>query len=56
VLARGSRGQDHRLAVEVDDGGSGGEPGKPAGFELNGDSAELAVVNDGFGGMHTLHG
>ena len=56
VLARRGRGQDHGLAVEVYDGGSGGEPGKPAGFELDGDAAERPVVNNGFGGIHTLHG
>jgi len=56
VLARRGRGQDHGLAVEVDDGGSGGEPGKPAGFELDGDDAERPVVYNGFGGIHTLHG
>src|SRR5262249_22085527 len=56
LLSGGGRGQDHRLAIEVYDGGPGRKLGETAGFEFESYGAELAVVNDGLGGMHTLHG
>src|SRR5690606_18702567 len=44
--------------VEVRDGGAGGLTGQAAGLEADGAGAELAVVNDGFGGrdLGSLHG
>jgi hypothetical protein len=56
VLARRGGGQDHRLVVQGGDGRTGGQAGEPAGLELDRMGAEGAVIDNGFGGKHTLHG
>ncbi len=45
LLLRGGRGQDHRVVIEVSDGGAGGLPGKTTGLEADGAGAEGAVVD-----------
>ena len=58
VLAVGGGRQQHRLLVEVGDGGAGGLAGQAARLEADGAGAELAVVDNGFGGddFGSLHG
>src|SRR5690606_35768167 len=57
VLTHRGGGQHHRLVVEIGDGGAGGLTGQTARLETDGAGAELAVVDDGFGGrdLGTLH-
>ena len=40
----------------IDEGGAGGLAGQPAGLEPDFVYAKFAVVDDGFGAVHTLHG
>ena len=57
VLARGRRGQEHRLAVEVGAHGAPGLLGEASGLEPDGAGTEGAVVDGRFGGgdLRTLH-
>src|SRR5699024_8335410 len=58
VLAGGGGGQDHRVLVQVGDGGAGGLLGQASGLETYGAGAERAVVDHGLGGCDfgPLHG
>src|SRR3712207_8453741 len=52
------RSEQHRVAVQVDDGRTRGLPGEPPGLEADGAGAEAAVVDDGLGegDLWSLHG
>jgi hypothetical protein len=56
LLARGRGGEDDGLVVQDGERGTGRLPGEPAGFEPDFTYAEFAVIYDGFGALHTLHG
>ena len=56
LLARGGRRQDDGLVVQDDEGGAGRLTGETAGFEPDFAYAKFAVVDNGFGALHTLHG
>ena len=56
LLGRGGRRQDDGLVVEDDERGAGRLTGETTGFKPDFAYAKLAVVDNGFGAFHTLHG
>jgi hypothetical protein len=56
MLGRGGSGQDDGLVIEEHYGGTSCLAGKTSGFEPDSADAEIAVIDNGFGAVHTLHG
>ena len=56
LLARGSRRQDDGLVIQGDEGGPGRLTREATGLKSDFAYAKFAVVDNGFGALHTLHG